>query len=177
MEGIKKIIIRYILVIIIVITYTVVLLCFPQTVNMLQELDFSGYIRSIILLPPIIFIVSFIDGWINKDRLVKYLGEESGMKGHIIAFAFGCLGVGPIYVAFPIVAMVFKKGATYMNSIIIIGAWSVGRIQQVMYEIPNMGIVYTLLRLMLNFVFILIISKYIDKTTNKHDKNFYDFTS
>ena len=64
-----------------------------------------------------------------------------------------------------------------MNSIIIIGAWSVGRIQQVMYEIPNMGIVYTLLRLILNFVFILIISKYIDKTTNKHDKNFYDFTS
>ena len=78
MEGIKKIIIRYILVIIIVITYTVVLLCFPQTVNMLQELDFSGYIRSIILLPPIIFIVSFIDGWINKDRLVKYLEKNLG---------------------------------------------------------------------------------------------------
>ena len=176
MKNIKLVLKRYKVPIVILFVYLIVCIINPGFFQEIKKIKLSNYITSLLLLPAIIIIVSLMDGWINKNAMVRFLGDKSGIKGHIIAFVFGCLGVGPIYVAFPIVSMIYKKGASYYNCLIIMGAWSVGRIQQLVYEIPNMGLRFTIIRFLFNFIFILLFCKTIDMTTDTKDKNVFDIT-
>jgi uncharacterized membrane protein YraQ (UPF0718 family) len=55
--------------------------------------------------------------------MIKYMGPQSGIKGTLIAFLLGSFAAGPLYGAFPLAAVLMKKGAGFMNILIFIGAW------------------------------------------------------
>ncbi|NSW90572.1 MAG: hypothetical protein HPY74_07820 [Firmicutes bacterium] len=49
--------------------------------------------------------------------------------------ALGTLPTGPLYVAFPMVGSLLRKGARISNMVIFLGSWAALKIPQLMVEI------------------------------------------
>jgi uncharacterized membrane protein YraQ (UPF0718 family) len=62
---------------------------------------------------------------------------------------FGAAPTGPLYVAFPIAAMLLKKGASPLNVIILLDAWAAIKIPQLLVEAKFLGPSFMLVRLAL----------------------------
>ena len=68
------------------------------------------------------------------------------MRGGLLAFVPGAAAAGPLYAAFPIAAVLIKKGAKLTNVFIFLGAWSTTKIPMLLFETANLGARYMLLR-------------------------------
>jgi len=75
---------------------------------------FNFFIDIIIKIIPILIIIFISMGLINyfvkNKTLVKLMGNKSGMIGWIIAIITGILSSGPIYMWYPLLADLNKKG-------------------------------------------------------------------
>jgi uncharacterized membrane protein YraQ (UPF0718 family) len=104
-----------------------------------------------LIMPPVFLLMGFMEVWVPKDKIQKWLGSGSGIKGGLISLALGTLPTGPLYVAFPMTATLLRKGASITNMVIFLGSWAALKIPQLMVEIKFLGISFTGLR----FVFTL----------------------
>ena len=125
------------------------------------------FLEQFLLLPPIVLLISVIDYWLEENIMIKLMGKESGKKGMIMAFGIGTIGVGPLYVAFPLAALFHKKGVSYKNIQVMLGAWSTTKFTQIILEINSMGVKYSLCRLVVNILGIIVIATLMDKMINK----------
>ena len=110
------------------------------------------------VLPPIFILLGLLDVWVDRATMIKYTGKGSGFKGVLIAFLLGSAAAGPLYAAFPFAAVMLKKGTSFMNVLIFIGAWSTTKIPLLAFEAASMGPVFTLVRLGLSLVGIPLIA-------------------
>jgi uncharacterized membrane protein YraQ (UPF0718 family) len=110
------------------------------------------------VLPPIFILLGLIDVWVSRERMMRLMGPGSGMKGIIISIIMGSVAAGPLYAAFPIAAMLLKKGARLTNILIFIGAWSTMKIPMLLFEISALGARFALLRLLIVIPGIIIIA-------------------
>ncbi len=65
------------------------------------------------LIPIFIFVYAImllIYYFVNKAFLRKYMGEESGVKGWLIAIITGIISTGPMYVWYPLMKELRKNG-------------------------------------------------------------------
>lgn len=115
------------------------------------------------VLPPIFVLLGLLDVWVDRATMVKYTGKGSGFKGVLIAFLLGSAAAGPLYAAFPFAAVMLKKGASFMNVLIFIGAWSTTKIPLIAFEAASMGPVFTLVRFGLSLVGIPLIAFVTDR--------------
>ena len=115
------------------------------------------------VLPPIFVLLGLLDVWVDRATMVKYTGKGSGFKGLLIAFLLGSAAAGPLYAAFPFAAVMLKKGASFMNVLIFIGAWSTTKIPLIAFEAASMGPVFTLVRFGLSLVGIPLIALITDR--------------
>jgi uncharacterized membrane protein YraQ (UPF0718 family) len=111
-----------------------------------------------VVLPPIFILLGLIDVWVSRERMTKFMGEGSGIRGIIIAIIMGSVAAGPLYAAFPIAAMLMKKGAKLTNILIFIGAWSTTKVPMLLFEISALGARFALTRLVLSIPGIIIIA-------------------
>ncbi len=110
-----------------------------------------------IIMPAVFLLMGFMEVWIDKDKIKKWLGSKSGLKGGLIAFVLGTLPTGPLYAAFPMAASLLKKEASVFNIVIFLGAWAALKIPQLMVEIKFLGLSFTALRFVLTLVGLIII--------------------
>ena len=110
------------------------------------------------VLPPIFILLGLIDVWVSRERMIRLMGPGSGIKGIIISIIMGSVAAGPLYAAFPIAAMLLKKGARLTNILIFIGAWSTTKIPMLLFEISALGARFALLRLLIVIPGIIIIA-------------------
>lgn len=122
-----------------------------------------------LILPPIFILLGLLDVWVKRDTMVKYLGEESGLKGTAIAFLMGSCAAGPLYGAFPMVTVLLKKGAKFSNVLIFLGAWSTTKIPMFIFEVSALGYKFAFLRLFLDLIGIYIIAEYMERSTSKEE--------
>lgn len=52
----------------------------------------------------------------EKETLMKYMGEKSGIYGILFSLLLGGIAAGPLYVAFPIAALLLKKVQAFGTS-------------------------------------------------------------
>ena len=119
------------------------------------------------VLPPIFVLLGLLDVWVDRATMIKYTGKGSGFKGVLIAFLLGSAAAGPLYAAFPFAAVMLKKGTSFMNVLIFIGAWSTTKIPLLAFEASSMGPVFTLVRLALSLVGIPLIAYITDRVIGK----------
>lgn len=148
--------------IIFIIIFALTYLFLPDVWKKIEEIDFSDFISTIIMFPAIFILLGLIEVWVNKDMMTKLVGDESGWKGNVVSYFLGIIGVGPLYVAFPIAVVLLRKGISIRNVYIFLGAWSTTKIPQLIIEAGSMGIKYTILRLAFNIIGILLIAKIMD---------------
>jgi uncharacterized membrane protein YraQ (UPF0718 family) len=108
------------------------------------------------VLPPIMILLGLMDVWISRERMMKYMGKDSGILGILLAIIIGSIGAGPMYAAFPFTAVLLKKGVRFSNIIIFMNAWCVTKIPTVLFEITYLGYEFTALRLAINVPGIII---------------------
>jgi uncharacterized membrane protein YraQ (UPF0718 family) len=101
--------------------------------------------------------------------LMKYMGEGSGLRGAAIAFVLGSAAAGPLYGAFPVSAVLMKKGASFSNVLIFIGAWSTTKIPMLLFEMNALGVRFALSRLLIDIPGIVLIALALKVIIPKHE--------
>lgn len=75
--------------------------------------DFS--LKMIMLVLFIFVLIGILDDWVPKDAIQKHIGEDSGVKGIFYVVLLAFFQGGPLYVAFPVAHLLWKKGASVRN--------------------------------------------------------------
>lgn len=112
----------------------------------------------LLVLPPIFILLGLFDVWIPREQMMRFMGPGSGTKGMVLAFLLGSFAAGPLYGAFPVAAVLMRKGAGFTNILIFIGAWSTTKIPMLLFENAALGSRFTLARLAINLVGIVLIA-------------------
>ena len=73
------------------------------------------FLEMLLIVPPIFILIGLIDIWIDRELMIKLMGNNSGALGILIAFILGSMAAGPLFIAFPIAVLMLKKGAKYSN--------------------------------------------------------------
>jgi uncharacterized membrane protein YraQ (UPF0718 family) len=150
---------------------TIVLSVFlPEIGKKIFEINKRNLLEMMSIIPPIFILLGLLDVWVERETMMKYMGEKSGIKGGIIAFIMGSVAAGPLYAAFPIAGIFLKKGVKLTNVFIFLGAWSTTKIPMILFETSNLGLKYMLLRLLCNIIGIIIIAIILEKTTSENEK-------
>jgi uncharacterized membrane protein YraQ (UPF0718 family) len=123
------------------------------------------------IIPPVFILLGLLDAWIEREIMMKYMGDNSGLTGSVIAFIMGSVAAGPLYAAFPVAAVLLRKGVKLFNIFLFIGAWSTTKVPMLLFETSNLGIRYMVTRLICNIIGIIIIAYLINRTTNEEDRN------
>lgn len=126
----------------------------------IEAINITGYSlkEMILVIPPIFLLLGLLDVWVPKETMVKYMGEDSGLKGILLAFLIGSAAAGPLYGAFPVAAVFMKKGVKFSNVLIFIGAWSTTKIPMLLFEISALGAKFALTRLLVDIPGIILIA-------------------
>jgi uncharacterized membrane protein YraQ (UPF0718 family) len=126
--------------------------------------------EMLFVLPPIFIILGLLDVWVPREKMVKFLGEGSGIRGVLIAFVLGSAAAGPLYGAFPVSQVLLKKGASMRNVLVLLGAWSTTKIPMLMFEYANLGARFTFTRLAMDLVGIAGIAWLMDRLLGTRDR-------
>lgn len=140
-----------------------------HAVKALGVLGFS--LREMVLvIPPIFILLGFLDVWISKETMVKFMGPGSGMAGAFLAVFVGSAAAGPLYGAFPVAAVFLRKGVSLVNILIFIGAWSTTKIPMFLFEMAALGIKFALTRLAVDIPGIIMIAWVLSKLISKNEE-------
>lgn len=136
---------------------------FPIGENIFKE-QFYIFFKEMILFLPIMFIlIGLGDVWINREKVEKHIGKDSGFKGIILVIFLSMAQVGPLYGAFPVTYLLWKKGASIRNIFIYIGAFCTIKIPMITFEIGFLGWKFSLLRTLFSLPIIIIIGVVMEK--------------
>ena len=121
------------------------------------------------VVPPIFVLIGLLDVWVERRTMVRFMGEGSGIKGALIAFILGSATAGPLYIAFPVAAMLMKKGARLFNVFVFIGAWSTTKLPLLLFEASALGWRFMLTRFAVNIAGIVLIALVTEKLLSESD--------
>ncbi|MEL7561647.1 permease [Dehalogenimonas sp. 4OHTPN] len=123
-------------------------------------------LEMISFVPFLFIIIGLFDVWVPKEQIQKHLGPESGIKGMFLVVLLAMLQAGPLYGAFPVAYVLYKKGTSVRNIFIYLGAFSSMKIPMLGIEIGYMGVEFTLARTLISLpLFIgigLMLEKYLE---------------
>lgn len=149
---------RYRAAIIALILFAAFLAAFPSSAGKAERSLLDQLATMLLVVPPIFLLLGLLDVWVPRETLMKYMGERSGITGAAIAFLLGSAAAGPLYGAFPVSAVLMKKGAGFTNVLIFIGAWSTTKIPMLLFEANALGIRFALSRLLIDIPGIVLIA-------------------
>lgn len=166
MSFIKK----YKLTIIFLLISLTILFLKPSEGKNIFRLATNDFKTMLMTIPPIFIMIGLMDVWIKKETMIKHMGEDSGAKGLFWAFLLGTIGAGPTYGAFPIAALLIKKGARIAYAIFFLGIWSAVKLPLVIFELTAMGTKFTLIHISIMILTYLFGAFIIEKTLSYNDK-------
>jgi uncharacterized membrane protein YraQ (UPF0718 family) len=130
----------------------------------------DAVIELLVFIPAIFIIVGLLDVWIPKEKIQKHLGQESGIKGIVIVILLAMLQAGPLYGAFPVAYVLWKKGVSIKNLFIYLGAFASLKIPMLGIEIAYLGLDFTLVRTLVSLPLFIAIGYFMEWRLK--DKNF-----
>ncbi len=133
------------------------------------NIAFSSLKQMLQVVPPIMMILALIDVWIPRETMMKYMGENSGIKGVSLAMLIGSIAAGPMYAAFPFTKVLLKKGVKFSNIIIFMNAWCVTKISTLIFEFSSLGYKLTLARLLIDIPGVIIMGYLVEALMPKDE--------
>jgi len=127
-------------------------------------------IEMISFIPFLFIIVGLFDVWFPKEKIERHIGRESGLKGIFLVIILAMLQAGPLYGAFPVAYILYKKGASIRNIFIYLGAFSSLKIPMLGIEIGYLGLKFTLVRTMVSLPLFIALGYFMEWYLK--DKNF-----
>lgn len=105
----------------------------------------DNLISMLLIVPPIFLLIGLFDVWVERETVIKLMGENSGAKGMVLAFFIGAFSAGPTIAAFPVAMIMIKKGAKYSNVLFFIMVWSSLKLPIVFFQITTIGLKLSLI--------------------------------
>jgi uncharacterized membrane protein YraQ (UPF0718 family) len=127
----------------------------------------DNVVQMLMVLPPIMLILGLVDIWVPSKVLMKYMGDDSGFTGVLIAILVGSLAAGPMYAAFPFTAVLMKKGVRFSNVIIFMNAWCVTKVSTLLFEFSALGYAFTIARFVIDLPGVIIMGYLVEKFVGK----------
>lgn len=113
--------------------------------------------EMVTILPMMFVLVALIDVWIPASFFEKHIGKDSGIKGIGWVILFAMFQAGPLYGAFPVAHLLWKKGGSMRNVFIYLGSFATMKLPMMTFETAFLGLKFTLVRTVLTLpVFIAI---------------------
>jgi len=136
----------------------------------IAENNFWNFFNEMLLFLPLLFIlIGLFDVWVPKEAITKHIGEYSGIKGIIIVILLATLQAGPLYGAFPVAHLLWKKGCSIRNIFIYLGAFSALKIPMLTFEISFLGIKFSLLRTLISIPIFIVIGIIMEQYLKKRN--------
>ena len=156
----------------------VVYALYPSVGQKSINITWSNTVEMLSVIPPIFILLGLLDVWVQRETMIKLMGEKSGILGILIAFFLGSAAAGPLYAAFPIAGVLLKKGSKFSNVLIFIGAWSTTKIPMLLFEATSMGWKFMMTRFVINIPGIILIAYVTERLINEKEKQYiYDNAS
>ena len=139
------------------------------------SISVRSFVEMTLIIPPVFVLLGLLDVWVPRESMIRYMGKGSGLKGVLLSLFIGSAAAGPLYAAFPVSAVFMKKGVSFSNVIIFIGAWSTTKIPMVLFEIESLGARFALTRLLVDIPGVIIIAMILSKlVSNEEIKEIYE---
>ncbi len=130
----------------------------------------NSFLEMLGVIPPIFILLGLLDTWVPREKVVAHLGEESGMRGTSLAVLLGAFAAGPLYGAFPVAAVMMKKGASFFNIMVFVGAWATLKIPMFLFETQFLGGLFSVTRWLCSLLGILLIAFVMDRSLSCAEK-------
>ena len=166
----KKFLKRYSFFLLMLAVNLFLLFFYPDTGKNAFSLTFDNILEMLGVVPPIFVMLGLLDVWLKRETMIKYMGKDSKIVGVLLAFVMGTAAAGPLYAAFPVAALLLKKGAKLSNVLIFVGTWSTLKIPMLMFEVSSLGLEFTLVRMACSIVGVLLIAFVTEKLLSKEDQ-------
>jgi uncharacterized membrane protein YraQ (UPF0718 family) len=122
----------------------------------------DSFLKMLSFIPPVFIILGLLDTWVPKEKVVSHLGPGTGVKGLALAVLLGMANAGPLYAAFPVAAVMLKKGTSLFNVLVFIGAWATLKIPMFMFETQFLGSLFSVTRWICSLTGIVLIAFVVD---------------
>lgn len=133
--------------------------------------SWSNVLTMLSFVPPIFILIGLLDVFVSKETMMKHMGTDSGFLGFVYALLLGGLAAGPLYMAFPIGAILLKKNAHIRYIVFFLGIWSTLKLPILLYEYANFGLVFTLTNIVVALVVFIIGAYVFEAVLSNWDKN------
>jgi uncharacterized membrane protein YraQ (UPF0718 family) len=131
--------------------------------------NFGRFFREMIAFIPALFLwIGLLDAWIPRQRVEHHVGKDSGLRGVGWVILLAMLQAGPLYGAFPVTYLLWKKGCSVRNIFIYLGAFSTLKIPMLAFETGFLGWRFTLVRSLLTLPVFIGIAFAMERLTRKH---------
>jgi uncharacterized membrane protein YraQ (UPF0718 family) len=140
------------------------------------QLTGKSILDMLFLLPPVLIFVGLLDQWVKKETLIKYMGKKSGIYGILFSLLLGGIAAGPLYVAFPIAALLLKKGASIRYIVFFLGVWTTAKLPVIVYEFASFGAKFTLIHICFGLLFFYLMGIIYEKFYDQRQLLKYDIT-
>lgn len=127
-------------------------------------------LQMLSILPPVFLLLGLLDVWVPRETVIRYVGERSGVLGTTLSIVLGAAAAGPLYGAFPVAQTMARKGASYFNIIVFLGAWSTLKIPMFLFELSALGTSFALTRWGVNVVGIIGLAWLVNRLLPEADK-------
>jgi len=171
----KRLLRRYKYFLGLVIINSIVYGLYPSVGQRSIDITWSNALEMLSVIPPIFILLGLLDVWVQRETMIKLMGDKSGILGVLIAFFLGSAAAGPLYAAFPIAGVLLKKGSKLSNVLIFIGAWSTTKIPMLLFEASSMGWKFMITRFLIDIPGIILIAYVTQRLMNEKEKQYiYD---
>lgn len=98
-----------------------------------------------------VLISAYARALIPQSVMERWLGEDSGFRGYLLATLAGAITPGGPFAAFPLVIALYKAGAAFPVCVTYLTAWSVlGLNRALVWELSLIGPDFVFLRLLIS---------------------------
>jgi len=143
--------------------FVILVVVFPEKGGLARHVAWEYFKEMAMILPAVFIIMGLVSVWVERGFIVRFLGEGSGVKGVALSFILGSIPMGPLYVAFPLAAVLLKKGAKVANIIIFLSAWACIKLPAELMEFQFLGWKFTLVRYVATLVVVVALSEVIGR--------------
>lgn len=168
---VKALIKRYIFFIVLILL-TIIITIFNKEIGVKSfKIAFTSFKQMIEVVPPIMVMLGLMDVWIPRETMMKYMGDNSGIRGIFISILIGSIAAGPMYAAFPFAKVLLNKKVKFSNIIIFMNAWCVMKISTLIFEFSSLGYKFTLARLFIDIPGVIIMGYLVEVMMPKNELN------
>jgi len=125
------------------------------------------FIEMVTFLPFMFILIGIVDAWFSKEKVERYIGKGSGFRGTLRILLLAMFQAGPLYGAFPVTYLLWKKGCSIRNIFIYLGAFSTMKLPMLTFEIGFLGLKFSLLRTLFTLPVFVVISVIMEKYFQK----------